>query len=86
MCVHLIVILTVSTPLYVCVSDSDINSAHATICVCASDSDINSVHATICVCASDNDINSVHDTVNRVLVGIDNWLKANRLSLNVSQT
>ena len=27
-------------------------------------------------------INSVHATVNREIVGIDNWLKTNRLSLN----
>ena len=38
------------------------------------------------VFASDNDINNVHATVNRKLVGVDNWLKANRLSLNVSKT
>ena len=37
------------------------------------------------VFASNNDINNVHATVNRELVGIDNWLKANRLSL-VSKT
>ena len=35
---------------------------------------------------SDSDINNVHATVNRELVGVDNWLKANRLSLNVSKT
>ena len=34
------------------------------------------------VFTSDSDINNVHDTVNRELVGVDNWLKANRLSLN----
>ena len=34
----------------------------------------------------DSDINNVHATVNRELVGVDNWLKANRLSLNVSKT
>ena len=34
---------------------------------------------------SDSDINNVHATVNSEL-GIDNWLKANRLSLNVSKT
>ena len=28
--------------------------------------------------ASDSDINSVHATVNRELVGVDNWLKTNR--------
>ena len=38
------------------------------------------------VFASDSDINNVHATVNRELVGVDNWLKANRLSLNVSKT
>ena len=38
------------------------------------------------VYASDSDINNVHSTVNRELVGVDNWLKANRLSLNVSKT
>ena len=36
--------------------------------------------------SSDSDINNVHATVNRELVGVDNWLKANRLSLNVSKT
>ena len=36
------------------------------------------------VFASDSEINNVHATVNRELVGVDNWLKANRLSLNVS--
>ena len=35
------------------------------------------------VFASDSDINNLHATVNRELVGIDNWRKANRLSLNV---
>ena len=35
--------------------------------------------------ASDSDINNVHATVNRELVGVDNWLKANGLSL-VSKT
>ena len=35
------------------------------------------------VFASDSDINNVHATV---LVGVSNWLKANRLSLNVSKT
>ena len=34
------------------------------------------------VFASDSDINNVH----RELVGVDNWLKANRLSLNISKT
>ena len=38
------------------------------------------------VFASDSDINNVHATVNRELVGVDNWLKANRLFLNVSKT
>ena len=38
------------------------------------------------VFASDSDINNVHATVNRELVIVDNWLKANRLSLNVSKT
>ena len=35
---------------------------------------------------ADSDINNVHATVNRELVGVDNWLKTNRLSLNVSRT
>ena len=38
------------------------------------------------VFASDSDINNVHANVDRELVGVDNWLKANRLSLNVSKT
>ena len=38
------------------------------------------------VFASDGDINNVHATVNRDLVGVDKWLKANRFSLNVSKT
>ena len=38
------------------------------------------------VFASDSNINNVHATVNMELVGVDNWLKANRLSLNVSKT
>ena len=38
------------------------------------------------VFASDSDINNVHATVNTELVGVDNWLKANRISLNVSKT
>ena len=38
------------------------------------------------VFASDSDINGVHASVNRELVGVDNWLKNNRLSLNVSKT
>ena len=37
------------------------------------------------VFASDSDINNLHATVNRELVGVDNWLKASRLSLNVSK-
>ena len=36
--------------------------------------------------ASDSDINNVHGTANRELVGVDDWLKANRLSRNVSKT
>ena len=35
---------------------------------------------------SDSDINNVHATVNRELVGVDNLLMANRLSLNVSKS
>ena len=38
------------------------------------------------VFSSDSDINNVHETVNRELVGVDNWLKANRISLNISKT
>ena len=38
------------------------------------------------VFASDSDINNVHASVNIELVGVDNWLKTNRLSLNVSKT
>ena len=38
------------------------------------------------VFASDSDINGVHASVNRELVGVDNWLKTNKLSLNVSKT
>ena len=38
------------------------------------------------VFASDSDINNVHATVNRELLGVDNWLKAKRISLNVSKT
>ena len=39
------------------------------------------------VFASDRDINNVHATcaVNRELVGVNTWLKNNRLSLNVSK-
>ena len=36
--------------------------------------------------ASDSDINNVHATVNRELVCVDNWVEANRLSLNNSKT
>ena len=35
---------------------------------------------------SDSEINNVHATVNMELVGVDNLLKVNRLSLNVSKT
>ena len=38
------------------------------------------------VFASDSVINNVHATVNTELVGVDNWLKANRLFLNISKT
>ena len=38
------------------------------------------------VFASDYDLNNVHASVNRELVGVDNWLKTNRRSLNVSNT
>ena len=38
------------------------------------------------VFASDSDINGVHASVNRELVGVDNWLNTNRLSQNVSKT
>ena len=38
------------------------------------------------VFASDSDINNVHASLNRELVGLDNWLKTNRLSLNFSKT
>ena len=38
------------------------------------------------VFASDSDINNVHASVNRELVGVDNWLTTNTLSLNVSKT
>ena len=38
------------------------------------------------VFASDSDINGVHASVNRELVGVDNSLKTNRLSLNISKT
>ena len=35
---------------------------------------------------ADSDINNVQASVNRELVGVDKWLKTNRLSLNVSKT
>ena len=38
------------------------------------------------VLASDSDISDVHASVNRELVEVDNRLKTNRLSLNVSKT
>ena len=38
------------------------------------------------VFASVSDIANVHASVNRELVGVDNWLKTYRLSLNVSKT
>ena len=38
------------------------------------------------VFASDSDFNTVYGTVNRELVGVDNWPKTNRLSMNVSKT
>ena len=38
------------------------------------------------VFTSDSAINNVHVSVNRELVGVDNWLKTNRLSLNVYKT
>ena len=38
------------------------------------------------VLTSDSDINNVHATVNRELIGVDNWLKVDRLSVNVSKT
>ena len=38
------------------------------------------------VFVSGSDINNVQDTVNRELVSVDNWLKGNRLSLNVGKT
>ena len=37
------------------------------------------------VFASDSDIIKVHATVNRALVGVDSWLKGNRLSMIVSK-
>ena len=36
--------------------------------------------------ASDSHINNVHATVNKELIGVDNWLKTNRLSLNISKS
>ena len=33
-----------------------------------------------------SDINNVYASINRKLVGVDNWLKTNRLSLNASKT
>ena len=38
------------------------------------------------VFASVSYIKNIHATVNRELVGVDNWLRANRLSLNISKT
>ena len=38
------------------------------------------------VFASDSDINNLQATVNRKPVRVDNWPKANRLSLNISKT
>ena len=38
------------------------------------------------VFASDSDINIIHATANRKQVGVDNWLRTNRLSLNGSKT
>ena len=38
------------------------------------------------VFAFDSDINNVHASVSRELVGVDNWRKTKRLSLNVSKT
>ena len=38
------------------------------------------------VFVSDSDINNVHTSVNKELVGVDNWLKTNRVSLNVIKT
>ena len=37
------------------------------------------------VFASDSDINNLHATVKKELVGVDNWLNINRLSLIVSK-
>ena len=41
---------------------------------------------TTTVFSSESDINNVHATVNVELAGVDNRLKANRLSLNVRKT
>ena len=38
------------------------------------------------VLAFNSDINNVHATVDRELVGVDNWVKTNRLSCKVSKT
>ena len=38
------------------------------------------------VFASDSHFSGVHASVNRGLVGVNDWLKTNRLSLNVSIT
>ena len=38
------------------------------------------------VFASESDINNIHATVIRELVGVDNWLKTNKPSLNVRKT
>ena len=38
------------------------------------------------VLAFDSDVNNVHATVNMELVVFDNWLKAYKLSLDVSKT
>ena len=38
------------------------------------------------VFASHSDINGVHASVNRELVGVDNWLKTSTLSLSISKT
>ena len=37
-------------------------------------------------CANASDIKNVQASVNRELLGVDNWLKTNRLSLNVNKT
>ena len=38
------------------------------------------------VFASDSDMNNVYATMHRELIGVDNWLKANRLCLDISKT